>query len=30
MTFFKVIKRSDIQKSTNVTMELFIGSKKDE
>ena len=30
MTFFKVIKRSDIQKSTNVTMELFIGLKKDE
>ena len=30
MTFFKVIKRSDIQKSTNVTMELFTGSKKDE
>ena len=30
MTFFKVIKRSDIQKSRNVTMELFTGSKKDE
>lgn len=30
MTFFKVLRRKDIQTSSNVTMELFVGSKEEE